>query len=416
MYYRNTIQPFRDYELRNVIINRDNELRKRVELFTDEEILANDENILADNLFEEYRFIPVEIQDEDVTKRKMTQQKIKVPNQFAVFQDEPKFFEVDGICIDISIPYVGEAVLFQCRASTISLSPYPEIILNDGYIGLHFEFKIKKGSEKMIYSQLCSQRDDAIKRLCSGIALANRDIEAYNTGLREKTLSLIKAKKEKVSSFHVLSELLAIPIQQNDFAKTHIPVKRRIQPISHSYNRDIEYTISGEDYKDILQAIKHIGSSIEQTPATYKSMGEEDLRNVLIGQLNALYVGQATGETFRKSGKTDIRIEKDNRAAFVAECKLWNGPKEIEEAIDQMDHYLTWRDCKTALIFFVRRTNFISILDTAKANLTSQSNMCCVKEIDKNEFECTYKSQATPGQIIKIRCFFFNVEAGRSKR
>lgn len=145
-------------------------------------------------------------------------------------------------------------------------------------------------------------------------------------------------------------------------------------------------------------------------------MSEEDLRNVILTQLNGFYLGQATGETFRKSGKTDIHIEKENRAAFVAECKIWSGQKKIGEAIDQLDHYLTWRDCKTALIFFVRQKSFLQILDTAKSALEALPNMRQVKAIDKNEFDCSYCSQATPGQIIRIRCFFFNAEAGISKR
>lgn len=416
MNYQRRIHPFHDSELRIVIFNRENALKKKIDQFTDDEILANDENILADNLYEEFRFIPVEIQDEDSCRRKMSTQKITVVNQFRVFQDEPQYFEVDGVVIDLCIPFVGDEILFQCKASTFSLSPYPDITILDGCIGLHYEFRIEKGAETRIVHDLCSKRDHDVQSLRAGISYANNDVVAFNSGLRDKALTMIKSKKEKVSSVHALSELLAIPVHQNGFAQAHIPVKRRIQPISHSYNRETVYSITDKDYDDILQAIKQIGSAIEQTPASYKSMNEEDLRNVLLAHLNGYYLGQATGEAFRKSGKTDIRIEKENRAAFVAECKIWNGEKGIEKAIGQMDHYLTWRDCKTALVFFVRRIDFLAILDTAKVNLKNQANIRSVKEIDRNEFDCSYCSQATPGQIIRIRCFFFNAEAGISKR
>lgn len=413
---RRRIYPFRDSELRIVLFNRENALKQKIDHLTDDEILANDENILADNLYEEFRFIPVEIQDEDTSRRRMSTQKITVENPFRVFRDEPQYFEVDGVVIDLAIPFIGDANLFQCKASTFSISPYPEITLQEGYLILHYEFRIEKGSETRIMHDLCSKRDNDIQNLRAGISYANNDVTAFNSGLRDKALAMVRSKKEKVSSVHLLSKLLEIPVQQNDFAKTHITVKRRIQPISHTYNQETGFTISETDYKDILQAIKHIGCSIEQTPATYQSMGEEDLRNVVLGQLNGFYLGQATGETFRKSGKTDIHIEKANRAAFVAECKIWNGQKKISEAVNQLDHYLTWRDCKTALIFFVRQKNFLQILDTAKAALEALANMRQVKVIDKNEFDCSYCSQATPGQIIRIRCFFFNAEAGISKR
>jgi len=72
----------------------------------------------------------------------------------------------------------------------------------------------------------------------------------------------------------------------------------------------------------------------------------------MLAHLNGHYQGGATGETFRLSGKTDIRIEDNNRAAFVAECKVWRGAKELGTAVDQLLSYLTWRDCKAAIIVF----------------------------------------------------------------
>ena len=71
-----------------------------------------------------------------------------------------------------------------------------------------------------------------------------------------------------------------------------------------------------------------------------------------MANLNSIYKGDATGETFRGSGKTDIRIEAEDRAAFVAECKVWKGSKLGKDGIDQLLSYLTWRDCKCALVIF----------------------------------------------------------------
>lgn len=88
-------------------------------------------------------------------------------------------------------------------------------------------------------------------------------------------------------------------------------------------------------------------------------MQEEDLRNTLLAMLNATYKGNATGETFRRKGKTDICIEMENRAAFVAECKIWKGAKALTNAVRQLNGYLTWRDCKTALIVFVRQKDYL---------------------------------------------------------
>lgn len=140
-------------------------------------------------------------------------------------------------------------------------------------------------------------------------------------------------------------------------------------------------------------------------------MYEEDLRNTLLAALNATYKGDATGETFRNAGKTDINIERENRAAFVAECKMWTGPKAVAEAVYQLDSYLTWRDCKTALIFFVRIKDFLGILEKAENALNDIAEMRNVNKIDKNIFDCQFLSKSNPGQLIKIRVMLFNLYA-----
>lgn len=138
-------------------------------------------------------------------------------------------------------------------------------------------------------------------------------------------------------------------------------------------------------------------------------MHEEDLRNTLLASLNATYKGDATGETFRNKGKTDICIERKNRAAFVAECKMWTGQADVEKAVFQLDSYLTWRDCKTALIYFVRRKDFLKIMETAEVAIRAIDGMKSVRAVDKNEFECLFLSKENPGQQIRLRVMLFNL-------
>jgi hypothetical protein len=51
---------------------------------------------------------------------------------------------------------------------------------------------------------------------------------------------------------------------------------------------------------------------MEQSPHAFVKMGEEDLRTHFLVQLNGVYEGQATGETFNFEGKTDILIRIDS--------------------------------------------------------------------------------------------------------
>src|SRR5205807_579707 len=111
---------------------------------------------------------------------------------------------------------------------------------------------------------------------------------------------------------------------------------------------------------------------IERNPASFSTMDEESIRDNILLQLNGHYEGMATGETFNSSGKTDILVRVNDRNIFIAECKFWHGPKKFEETIDQLfDRYLTWRDCKCALIVFNRQKN--SSLAAQKMHETMQA-------------------------------------------
>lgn len=383
--------PFRDRDLWDLFTEREEELKERIDRFTEEEILTKEEEGLADSLYEEYRFIPVEIQEEDESRRKLT-----------------RLNETYSIAAEIWIPFTGDEALFSCRGTEHFVFTLPAITLEDGYFGLYYEIPIVKGRETEAANELISQRDCDTRFIRMGIDSANRDIAAFNEGLHEKIQKMIRARKERADSMQKLSGLLGTEIRQKDQTSSILPVRKRTLPVPDR-RHEREGTISDEDYEDILYRIRNIGATMEQSPNTYRYMKENDLRHVMLAQLNAAYPGQAKAEAFRKKGKTDISIERENRAAFVAECKIWNGKKGIGEAISQLNGYLTWRDSKAALICFVMNDDFFAVLSEAKKALESLDGMLHVKEIVKNEYDCWFRPQDIPDRTIRIRCFLFSM-------
>ena len=173
-----------------------------------------------------------------------------------------------------------------------------------------------------------------------------------------------------------------------------------------------EYGIDDATYEHILKVIRHEIATFETTPVTYQNLGEEDLRNILIAHLNGHYEGDATGETFRHQGKTDIRIEADNRAAFVGECKVWTGGAGLSSAIDQLIGYLTWRDCKASLIVFNKKVkDFSSILEKCPEQLrTHKSFKREEKEnVSANEWRVCLRSPVDQGREITVHVFLANL-------
>lgn len=404
------MKPFREHDLSLVIRNRWSSALNKIESMTNEEIMANDIDILADNIYEEFLIQPIEIFEEDFSRRSMKQGKIRIfIHPFCRTRANEEYRLVDGIICEFYFPFQGESDLFKCQASTFSCSGYPEITVSESYV----IFKIEKSLEEMksadSKAKLLSGLKQSLDSIREGAGYVNKDVYAFNLDLKSKIYKEICKKRENVQAFFDIASMFEIPIEKKDYAKQHIPLVRNIAPIAHKYEKQNYYGISDSDYKDILQTIKHTASTYERTPSSYKNMHEEDLRNTLLASLNATYKGDATGESFRNNGKTDICIERENRAAFVAECKMWTGKSAVSEAIQQLDSYLTWRDCKTALIYFVRRKDFLRVIDAAKSALEAIDSMKNICTLDKNDFDCLYLSKQNPGQKIRLRVMLFNL-------
>jgi hypothetical protein len=113
---------------------------------------------------------------------------------------------------------------------------------------------------------------------------------------------------------------------------------------------------------------------LERSPHAFKGMNEEHLRDQFLVPLNSHYEGQASGETFNFNGKTDIIIQAEGKAIFIAECKIWRGQKAFSEAIDQLLGYATWRDTKLSLIIFNRNKDLSNVIEKIPETVKVHSN------------------------------------------
>lgn len=170
-----------------------------------------------------------------------------------------------------------------------------------------------------------------------------------------------------------------------------------------------EPTLDENTYADILKIIHDTGVEIERHPSIYEGKDEETLRDHFLMVLSP-HFQSVTGETFNKQGKTDILIRHEGKNIFVAECGFWHGAKQFHEKIDQLHTYLTWRDSKTALIWFVRNKQFGSVLETIKAEAPKHPSFVKDRGAVSEawlKYEFSLKDDPTRMVRLAVLCFHF---------
>jgi hypothetical protein len=161
---------------------------------------------------------------------------------------------------------------------------------------------------------------------------------------------------------------------------------------------------------DIISVLDNQGRQFEKTPKTYKSSGEEDLRNVLLVNLNSIFEGKATGETFMNQGKTDIYLNIDKGNILAFECKIWGGQKLYGETIDQLLSYLTWRNNYGVTIFFCRQKNFSNILQECKLAIQNHSTYVeGFQTVSETHFLSRHRHPSDDKKNVEIHHLLYNL-------
>lgn len=260
---------------------------------------------------------------------------------------------VQGTKIDIAIPFEGDPMLWRIRASTFSLSGYPDIDLRDNEIIFSVSFRDDSAES----NQLLSEIDRNTKSLVEAVGYLRSDVTNHNNSAPNTIKQALTRKLALARSTTGALAALGIPIKRVGEEPTFaIPAKRRnrpsILPAVPAGTYKPEPVLEEKEYQHILEILRSMALVIERNPSSFASLDEEAIRDHFLLQLNGHYEGGATGETFNASGKTDILIREGNKNVFIAECKFWRGQKVFGEAVNQLLSYLTWRDSKCALLIF----------------------------------------------------------------
>ncbi len=406
------MKPFSTYELSSLISQRTVKIRQYIRTLSDEIIMSGQDEVILHNLYEKNKFILIEIFEELIDRKQIKQVKIKKYNRYyrnGSSYGEPEYYQIDGVRVSRSFRFNGDSILFMSKSNTYRLNGYPDIEIKGNVLTLSSSEKMEVMMRPENKDLLDSRINSDLKTITEFASYCNSMAEEFNNIIKTIGESELNSRQEKIGSFYEISKMLEIPIDVKEptIIET-VEIKREIMPLMTKVSSEVNYTIPDEIYTGILGMIRHICSSFERTSVTFSIHDEEGLRDIILSQLNGVFQGKATGEAFRKSGKTDIALEFENRSAFVTECKIWKGIKSFEAALDQLFSYITWRDTKLCLIMFSKNKDFLGVIESIKSDFVNIEKFISYKEINKNEFEVKFKSDNS-GQILTVRVFVFDL-------
>ena len=241
---------------------------------------------------------------------------------------------------------------------------------------------------------------------------ANDDIRSYNENLTSNVQQLLNKRREKADVFFSFSKALKIPLNLNSSSPnlTPIPLKKPHranlnEPKPHAQEQ--QFYIDDSDFENIIKIIHLCGTALEESAKTFNQFNEEALRDYIKGMLSSHYENTVTGETFRRVGKTDIQIQREDKAAFIAECKVWHGIKLFSDAIEQLFCYATWKDTKLSLIIFNKENkNFAGVQQQIQSWLKENCKSC--KQWNSNIWDCV-KYREDTGRDVRLAVALYDI-------
>ncbi|MGH9425640.1 MAG: hypothetical protein ACRD2L_04945 [Terriglobia bacterium] len=402
---------FSDHDLSAVLDAQRTAAIRAVEQTPRDQFLATSSDTLVESLVATYQIEPL-VMHEDQMRMDQAETKVDVTGRFEYDIGRGGPVYTTGHELTFYIPFSGDPKLWHMKPNMwLSVTPRGDVDAHTSLLTITLVNTSNTEAER--YKQELQSQLRGIRQLLESQA---QMVRQFNSDLPNAVRSAVDYRRAQIEKLHGLAATFDIPMVKKSGMPEFRPVelvKKVARPLPRPPAAGFkpEPAISNELYEELLAIIRHAGASFEGAPQTYKPLGEEGLRDNILSHINVVFEGKATGETFRKYGKTDIRLEEETRSAFVGECKLWGGERALLEAVTQLLGYLTWRDCKAALVVFNKDVGSFSwVQATVAAALQSHPNFLRVKESGKaGEWRFVFRSSEDPAREVTVHVFVFNL-------
>lgn len=264
------------------------------------------------------------------------------------------------------------------------------------------------------------QTEIALDNIKKTIDYKNNSVRKGNQNFRTEIIDHIERVKENYKKINELTESIGenIPIRlrvkKNSLQPINLKIKKKIRIIKPEQESNLQPYLESDVINAVIDLIKNQGRQFEISRVTYSKLLEPDLRNIILGMLNAIFEGEATGESFVGEGKTDILLKLNIEGGILsAECKNWSGEIGYQKGIDQHFGYLTWSQDYMIQITFSKNAGFTDVINNAKKASKEHPTYIdgSLRDIDRQYFITKHSFPDDSKKHVEIHHLLFDLHS-----
>lgn len=378
-------------------------MQQQIHALSPNQLLPAEDATVCQHFIADFTINPVEIQDEHIVL--IEPREIEIERASALggtYRQKQLEFRFD-------IPFTGDRELLSMRPSNWDTSP-PRAKTEGNKIIITFY------SQDRNTDAIRNEFQQQLSSIRSHLGYQRPDIDRWNQALPELVRQQVAARREKlVADKKLVTDLGFKVVRHGEPTSYSVPIQRKqvippLPPARPGAAATPDPVLDATVYEEILDTLDGMSVVMERNPSAFATIDEETLRTHFLVPLNSKFRGMASGETFNASGKTDILIKHQDRILFIAECKFWNGPQSLTDAITQLLSYTTWRETKAAILLFSRKKDFTAVLTQIPDVFARHpSHVRKVKYAKSTGFRFIVRSPNDPQRHLTITLLAFNL-------
>ena len=400
--------------------------RKAIETFdqdllheSDEQILGSEVDNLADFYFQKYALVPLSFDVADISydiKKEVRRVPANQRERGYSYEGDLDFeYEMGSVCL--AIEQNPNMDWIQKLSGPTHYMDGFENDLKYSNAEISYTFAIKGYGFSMNEDQIANEVNSKSERLIKTLTDKNSSIISENEAFLRNIKESINNRKNKVladkEKFNNLTQKIKIPLKQKvavGATRISVDVKQFVKLIKPTPKLPEEYILEESILKEILNYVDNQCKTFERTPSSYKNLGEEQLRDIILSALNGIFEGNATGETFVKKGKTDIHLKIEKGEILIFECKNWGGEKIYLDTITQLTGYVTWRQNYGVVVMFCKNKDFSKILSQIPDIIQKHPQYVSgYRQVSQGHYVSEHSLPEDSGKIIKVHHLIYNI-------